>query len=158
MVIAASSARKSRQRNVPRFIARGDDVTSSRRKKHLHRSEPADHVSRRIILSRFVNLVPSEKKKNGVALHVRANRRRFRDTASKIVKRRPRTWSKVHQRFACNVEKNVSSRSNRPRSMVKRMFVLFRPIFSRLPELITRLLDRCSLVSFHIFFLSATLF
>lgn len=28
-------------------------VTSSRRKKHLHRGEPTDHVSHRLILSRF---------------------------------------------------------------------------------------------------------
>lgn len=38
---------------VSRFIAGSLAVTSSRRKKHLHRGEPTDHVSRRLILSRF---------------------------------------------------------------------------------------------------------
>lgn len=38
---------------VSRFIARSLLVTSLRRKKHLHRGEPTDHVSHRLILSRF---------------------------------------------------------------------------------------------------------
>lgn len=38
---------------VSRFIARSFVVTSLRRKKHLHRGEPTDHVSHRLILSRF---------------------------------------------------------------------------------------------------------